>query len=196
MSPIQKLVGSQIIVLLRRVIAFLNTANRFFHSVPAEIRRKPCPSPSPATTFNAAFSVSSPARSEMYYEKLREFDPCAPVTHPFLHKRAREALKRRYLSKFTQEGALRSDNDDVSGVCGASIRREYGFRTETGTWCNAAQLDLKVLEDIVWVRERFAQAKQEEPTDGDIIRWYDAEQFDVGAKSVMSFEGSTFNKEL
>lgn len=137
----------------------------------------------------------------MYYDKLREFDPCAPVTHPFLHKRAREALKRRYLSKFTTEGVPRSDvdnSDDVSGVCGASIRREYGFRTgtETATWCNAAQLDLKVLEDIVWVRERFAQAKQEEPTDDDIIRWYDAEQFDVDARSAMYFSGSTFNKEF
>ena len=128
----------------------------------------------------------------MYYEKLREFDPCAPVTHPFLHKRAREALKRRYLSKFTEEGDLRSDSDNVSNVCGASIRREYGFKAERGKWCNAAQLDLKVLEDIVWVRERFLQAKQEEPTDEDIIRFYDAEQFDVAARSVVSFEGSTF----
>ncbi len=39
-------------------------------------------------------------------------------------------------------------------------------------------LEAKVLEDIMFVRERFAFAGQDEPTDKDIIRWYDAEAFD------------------
>ncbi len=37
-------------------------------------------------------------------------------------------------------------------------RRAYHF-----LWATEEQLDAKVMDDIVWVRERFAQARQSEP---------------------------------
>ncbi|KUJ19029.1 uncharacterized protein LY89DRAFT_667711 [Mollisia scopiformis] len=139
--------------------------------VPAEIRRKPCPVNPEA--FDTATLSPSMTPAEILHHKFRAFDPCAPVTNPLLHMRAREALKRRYESKFT------IDFDPPAGI----TAREYNFM-----WCDEGELDLKVLQDIVWVRERYAQARKGEPTDEDVIRWYDAERFDVGTESVT--EGS------
>ncbi|KAE8449380.1 hypothetical protein EG329_008281 [Mollisiaceae sp. DMI_Dod_QoI] len=144
-------------------------------SIPAEIRRKPCPSR--ADTFEST-TPTTPTQSSILYQKFRVFDPCAPATNPSLHKRARDALKRRYQSKFTVE---------FQPPPGVSLR-EYDF-----IWCDEGDLDMKVLQDVVWVRERYAQAKQGEPTDEDIIRWYDAERFDLNAASVVtSNEGSLY----
>lgn len=47
-------------------------------------------------------------------------------------------------------------------------------------WVQPGELEKKVLEDIVWVRECFAYARKSEPTDEDIIHWYDAQCFDDG----------------
>lgn len=44
-------------------------------------------------------------------------------------------------------------------------------------WASEEELERKVLADIVWVRERYFQAKREEPTDSEIVWWYDAEVF-------------------
>lgn len=104
----------------------------------------------------------------MLDEQFQAFDPGAPVTDRSLHRRAREALKRRYQSKFTI---------DFTPPLGVDVR-EYDF-----IWCDEEELDLKVLRDIIWVRERFAQAKRGEPSDECIIHWYDAEKFDPEAPS-------------
>lgn len=82
-----------------------------------------------------------------------------------MHLAAKAALKKRYQSKLTV---------DFEVPKGLSVR-DYDFR-----WVDPAELDRKVLEDIVWVRERYAQIGKAEPTDEEIIWWYDAEAFDDG----------------
>jgi hypothetical protein len=94
---------------------------------------------------------------------IPKFDPQAPRRDASLHTKATQALKKRYQSKFTL------DFEPHEGV----NLRDYDF-----LWVNSAELDTKVLEDIIWVRERFAYAKKEEPTDDEIIWWYDAGSFD------------------
>jgi hypothetical protein len=110
-------------------------------------------------------------------EQFRAYDPNAPLTDHSLHVRARKALKARYESKFT------IDFEPPEGV----NVRDYHF-----LWCDEDELDLKVSRDIVWVRQRFLQAKRGEPTDEEIIHWYDAEKFDVEAKSYATSMRSTF----
>jgi hypothetical protein len=44
-------------------------------------------------------------------------------------------------------------------------------------------LKRRVLHDIVWIRERFHHAKLREPSDEDIIWWFDAGGFDEGVTS-------------
>lgn len=57
--------------------------------------------------------------------------------------------------------------------------RDYDFR-----WVDAEEMDRKVLEDIVWIRARYAQIGKEEPTDEQIIWWYDAQDFVDGVESI------------
>lgn len=38
------------------------------------------------------------------------------------------------------------------------------------------ELERKVLADIVWVRERYAQAGQAEPSDADLVRWFGGDE--------------------
>ncbi|KAI6250551.1 hypothetical protein HI914_01454 [Erysiphe necator] len=92
-----------------------------------------------------------------------EFDPKTPLTNKSIHSRARKTLKKRYQSKFTL------DFNPPRGL----TPRAYDF-----LWVDEEELDRKVLDDIVWVRQRYAQARKLEPTDQDIIWWYDANDFD------------------
>lgn len=94
---------------------------------------------------------------------LPKFDPQAVRQDASLHRKAKEALKRRYQSKFTL---------DFEPHKGASPR-DYDF-----LWIKKGELEKRVLEDIIWVRERFAYARREEPTDDEIIWWFDAGRFD------------------
>jgi hypothetical protein len=55
---------------------------------------------------------------------------------------------------------------------GANIR-DYDF-----LWVKPGELEQRVLEDIIWVRERYAFARKDEPVDEDIIFFYDADVFD------------------
>jgi hypothetical protein len=103
------------------------------------IKRKPVGSDSP-----------DPRRASY----IPKFDPQAARQDPSLHRKAKEALKRRYQSKFTL---------DFEPHEGASPR-DYDF-----LWIKKGELEKRVLEDIIWVRERFAYARREEPTDDEII---------------------------
>jgi hypothetical protein len=47
-------------------------------------------------------------------------------------------------------------------------------------WVKPGELEQRVLEDIIWVRERYAFARKGEPTDEDITFFYDAGAFDDG----------------
>jgi hypothetical protein len=80
-----------------------------------------------------------------------------------MHTQAKAALKKRYQSKFTI---------DFTPPTGAS-NSEYDFM-----WVEASELENRVLSDVVWVRERFAYAGKDEPTDEEIIWWFDAGAFD------------------
>jgi len=80
-----------------------------------------------------------------------------------MHVSAKAALKKRYQSKLTV---------DFEVPHGLSVR-DYDFR-----WVDADELDRKVLEDIVWVRERYAQIGKDQPSNEEIIWWYNAEAFD------------------
>ena len=98
------------------------------------------------------------------------FDPQAPRKNANLHSYARKVLLRRYQSKFTFPA------DFIPYGSTANVN-EYRF-----LWVKPGELEDKVLEDIIWVRERFAYARKEEPTDADLIRWYEAELFDDGSE--------------
>lgn len=99
---------------------------------------------------------------------VSSFDPQAPRKDPTLHYYARKVLLRRYQSKFTLPA-------DFIRHCSATTANvdEYKF-----LWVKPGEVEKKVLEDIIWVRERFAYARMDEPTDCDLIRWYNAELFD------------------
>ena len=45
-------------------------------------------------------------------------------------------------------------------------------------WIKKGDLEKRVTEDILWVRERFAYAGKEEPTDEDIMWWFDVQASD------------------
>lgn len=120
---------------------------------PPAIKRKPCPGSSSGSSTDDTFVLAEHPK----------FDPRALLTDRSIHKVAREVLKRRYQSKFTL---------DFEPAPGASLR-DYDF-----LWVSAAELERKVVEDIVWVRERYAQANKEEPSDEDVIFWYTEEDED------------------
>ncbi|CZT11327.1 uncharacterized protein RAG0_15499 [Rhynchosporium agropyri] len=115
---------------------------------PSAIRRKPCP------------VTNSGTLSPFNYGEPPKFDPQTPRVDPNIHKLARSVLKHRYTTKFTL------DFEPPPGV----NRHEYDF-----IWVTPEELDRKVLEDIVWVRERYAQAGREEPDCNDVIFWYSEE---------------------
>lgn len=96
-----------------------------------------------------------------------------------MHVRAKEALKRRYQSKITV---------DFEVPKGLSAR-DYDFR-----WVDPEEMDRKIMEDLIWVRERFCQSGREEPTDVEIIWWYDAGKFDNEGGS-LSGGGSSLDNE-
>lgn len=81
-----------------------------------------------------------------------------------MHAKARLALTNKYKSKFTIDFELAE---------GQSMD-DYHF-----VWASEEDLKKKVLDDVVWVRERYAQAGKDEPTDDELIAWYDAEKYVV-----------------
>ncbi|KAG4431826.1 hypothetical protein IFR05_012688 [Cadophora sp. M221] len=115
---------------------------------PSTVKRKPCP----VTTSGAlsAFNNGEPPK----------FDPQTPRTNPGMHRLAKSVLKHRYTTKFTL------DFEPPKGVS----RRDYDF-----IWATPEELDRKVMEDIIWVRERYAQAGRDEPDCNDVIFWYSEE---------------------
>ncbi|KAN0122013.1 hypothetical protein V8E51_000339 [Hyaloscypha variabilis] len=112
------------------------------------------------------------------------FDPEAPRQDPSLHLRARKALLERYSSKFTLPA-----NFIAHGGGGKTIK-DYEF-----LWAKPGELEKKVLEDIIWVRRRFAYARRDEPTDEDLIKWYDAEFFDEGHEADWQESWATLAKQ-
>ena len=102
--------------------------------------------------------------SSGYTPPTPRFDPKEARKDPALHAHARQVLLKRYKSKFTYEFNPHN-NQDMS---------TYEF-----IWAGKGVLEAKVLEDIMFVRERFAFAGKNEPTDKELIHWYDAEAFDV-----------------
>ncbi|POS86593.1 hypothetical protein EPUL_003627 [Erysiphe pulchra] len=120
------------------------------YDVQKPIQRKPVP---PQETWPPNFRLNEPAK----------FDPKAPLTNKSINSRARKILKKRYQSKFTL------DFNPPRGL----TPRAYDF-----LWVDEEELDRKVLDDIVWVRQRYAQARKMEPSDQDIIWWYDAKDID------------------
>ena len=115
---------------------------------PSAVRRKPCP-----VTISGALSAFNNGEPP-------KFDPQTPRFDPTMHRLAKSVLKHRYTTKFTL------DFEPPKGVS----RREYDF-----IWVTPEELERKVLEDIVWVRERYAQAGREEPDCNDVIFWYQEE---------------------
>ncbi|RKF60374.1 hypothetical protein OnM2_051056 [Erysiphe neolycopersici] len=124
------------------------------------IQRKPVP---PQEIWPPNFRLNEPAK----------FDPNTPLTNKSINSRARKILKRRYQSKFTL------DFNPPRGL----TPRAYDF-----LWVDEEELDRKVLDDIVWVRQRYAQARKMEPSDQDIIWWYDAEDMDDEASHQTFFK--------
>ncbi|KAE9381958.1 hypothetical protein N431DRAFT_320867, partial [Stipitochalara longipes BDJ] len=110
------------------------------------------------------------------------FDPQAPRKDESLHLLARKVLLKRYQSKFTLP-------IDFIPHGGATIKN-YEF-----LWVKPGELEKKVLEDIIWVRERFAYARRDEPTDTDIIYWYDADLFDEGNEAVWQSSWEALEKQ-
>ncbi len=92
-----------------------------------------------------------------------KFDPHAPLADPNMHARARIALTARYQSKFSV---------NFEPAPGHAVH-EYAF-----LWSSAAELERRVLGDIIWARERYAQAKMDEPTDMHLIEFFDAQDYD------------------
>lgn len=116
------------------------------YEVQKPIRRKPVP-------------VQEFRSSDFYLNESVNFDPNAPLTNTSIHARARKILRERYQSKFT------FGPDSTKGI----TPRAYSV-----VWVDEEELDRKVLYDIIWVRQRYAQAQRKEPNDEDIIWWYDA----------------------
>jgi len=82
-----------------------------------------------------------------------------------MHAHAKEVLTKHYQSKFK----LGFDIKKLDGI---------NPRTFDHIWVDPEELQWRVLGDIVWVRERYHQAKMGEPSDEDIIWWFDAGRFD------------------
>ncbi|EKD20669.1 hypothetical protein MBM_01351 [Drepanopeziza brunnea f. sp. 'multigermtubi' MB_m1] len=87
-----------------------------------------------------------------------KFDVQAPRRNPDSVHLARSVLKHRYTTKFEMEGF-----EPAKG----RLRSDYYFM-----WASDEELERKVMEDIIWVRERYAQAGREEPDDNAVIAWY------------------------
>lgn len=119
------------------------------YEVQKPIRRKPVP--------NHEFQSS-----DFYLNESVNFDPNAPLINPSIHARARKVLKERYQSKFT---------------FGRDSTKDLTQRVYDVVWVDEEELDRKVLYDIIWVRQRYAQAKRKEPNDQDILWWYDAKDY-------------------
>jgi len=137
-------------------------ASQSFELLRTPIKRKPVPTPGSFHIFNVSDAP--------------KFDPQAPRRDPTMHVKARAALMKRYQSKFKL---------DFEPVGGTNVR-DYDF-----LWVQHGELERRVMEDIIWVRERFAYARKEEPGDDDIIWWFDAENFaeeGYGSKSLCQVE--------
>ncbi|KAI9048267.1 hypothetical protein LZ554_008062 [Drepanopeziza brunnea f. sp. 'monogermtubi'] len=102
----------------------------------------------PITPSLAAFKVCD----------VPKFDAQAPRRNPDSVRLARSVLKHRYTTKFDMEGF-----EPAQG----RLRSDYYFM-----WASDEELERKVMEDIIWVRERYAQAGREEPDDNAVIAWY------------------------
>lgn len=122
------------------------------------IRRKPVP-------------IQEFRSSNFYLNGSVNFDPNAPLTNTSIHAGARKVLKERYQSKFTFS---RDSTKDLT-------TRAYDV-----VWVDDEELNRKVLYDIIWVRQRYAQAKKKEPNDQDIIWWYDAKDYYSGISNKKS----------
>ncbi|TVY35422.1 hypothetical protein LOCC1_G008266 [Lachnellula occidentalis] len=107
---------------------------------------------------------------------LQTWDPRAPIKNPSLHIRAKALLKQRYRSKFNFDFTFKEGLD----------RKDYDWM-----WVSEEELERKVLADIVWVRERYAQAVQGEPSDEDLVRWFEGGEEQVKGIRVM---GGTMRK--
>jgi hypothetical protein len=127
------------------------------------IRRKPVPPSRPSTSATNLLSLFGTSALNLTYSgTLPTFDPRDPLFDSSMHTRAKAALKKRYQSKFII---------DFTPPTGAS-KSEYDFM-----WAEASELENRVLSDVVWVRERFAYAGKDEPTDEEIIWWFNAGAF-------------------
>ena len=95
------------------------------------------------------------------------FDPRAPFKDSTMHIKARKALTRRYQSK-------------VRTIMADSIKMIAHFGEGPDAydtmWIHKKEMPRRVLNDIIWVRERYYYACRGEPTDEDIIWWFDAEK--------------------
>ncbi|KAK2623930.1 hypothetical protein QTJ16_006564 [Diplocarpon rosae] len=112
-------------------------------STPLPIKRKPI----------------NPSLTDPFFVcEVPKFDAQAPRTDPSMMRLAKCVLKHRYTTKFDMDGF-----EFAPGV----LRREYYF-----IWASDEELDRKVMEDVIWVRERYAQAGKGEPDDNDVISWY------------------------
>ncbi|PBP27715.1 hypothetical protein BUE80_DR001234 [Diplocarpon rosae] len=112
-------------------------------SIPLPIKRKP---------------INPSLTDPFFVGEVPKFDAQAPRTDPSMMRLAKCVLKHRYTTKFDMDGF-----EFAPGV----LRREYYF-----IWASDEELDRKVMEDVIWVRERYAQAGKEEPDDNDVISWY------------------------
>lgn len=87
------------------------------------------------------------------------------------HPRAARVLKKRYEEKFALSFDLKKyPGLNVGGLDNGVMSQE--------------DLEKRVLGDITWIRDRYRYANLEEPTDRDIIWWYDAESYDVEDEGV------------
>jgi hypothetical protein len=127
------------------------------------IRRKPVPPSRPSTSATNFLSLLGISALNLTYQgAMPKFDPRAPLLDTRMHTRAKVALKKRYQSKFTI---------DFTPPTRAS-KSEYDF-----IWVEGSELESRVLSDVIWVRERFAYAGKDEPTDEEIMWWFDAGGF-------------------
>lgn len=100
----------------------------------------------------------TPSLSAFKVCEVAKFDAQAPRTDPDLMCLAKSVLKHRYTTKFDMEGFEPAEG---------RLRCDYYFM-----WASDEELNRKVMEDIIWVRERYAQAGREEPDDNAVISWY------------------------
>ncbi|KAH8603032.1 hypothetical protein B0O99DRAFT_18318 [Bisporella sp. PMI_857] len=133
------------------------------------------PGPSQPGRNSPSSTCSSPSGSQPW--QALEF--CQNIS---MHNRAKIALTRKYLSKFQHL------NQGVGAKLGHT-GRNFGRH-----WINRPTLELRVLSDILWARERYEEYYgMGEPSDEDIIAFFDAQEFDDGTVGV---EGLTEFREV